>query len=396
MFCSNANWIDAELRCEDNSAEIAFIAQERVAYFITLFENSIPAWVRGPTDPESECMSLDKDGIELLESCSGTTSVICQKEVDCKKPIVENGNANCLGTTLGRKCRVACDYGYKPVQPAEYEVKCLPSGKWEEPDLECERIKCRMPNFENQPGDFECTDPAEYGYPGSCTFTCGDSYKLIGSSKIYCKSNGEWDEMEPTCKDVVCPPLSIDGGNIDCTEKNKYSSKCSFDCHYPLKLYGPEYVICMSNEKWSDESPVCTDINPKCPKPSYSLVCDDECNDDRDCKRDEICCPNRCGLVCIPKPKSKKKPSLGFLMPFLMMNLLGGSQKPKPNACTRCHKNPCTLIKCRLPGQIYYGRCQMYCNDCSAHFFDPYYPNYGDITRYCIIEYMSGAVALTY
>nr|XP_039255745.1 P-selectin-like [Styela clava] len=152
---------------------------------------------------------------EADQDWSGSMPTSCQP-VDCGSyPDVLNGQSMCDGTTYQKTCFAICNLGYK-VKNAQSQ--CMADGQWGVPALECSRIICSDLDFNNQPGKMTCNPPG-FGYPSTCSFICFDGYELKGSETLTCQKDAMWDDIEPTCLDVYCPALSLEGGIVDCSDE---------------------------------------------------------------------------------------------------------------------------------------------------------------------------------
>ncbi|XP_077975683.1 E-selectin-like isoform X2 [Styela clava] len=296
--------------------------------------------------------------------------------VDCGSyGYVEGGSVQCDGgTTYSQTCSVTCRNGYELVQGTSH---CQADAQWSQPRLECSRILCRSLEFSNQPGKMMC-DPPGFGHPSICSFVCDAGYTLKGDeSELTCESDGEWDGIEPTCKDVICDKLSFEDGTVSCPDGTGYAAVCKFECSFPLKLYGSDETTCLSSEEWSHGVPECREFSPKCDDAIEPLSCEDDCDDNSDCEVDEVCCPSSCGLTC-KKVKNEPKPKNPFLnvnkQTLLLLLAASSQRKPvsrppvrRPPQCPRCNRNACTTGLYSCPTYLN-ALCGTTCNGCRAHF----------------------------
>ncbi|XP_078371420.1 uncharacterized protein LOC144655075 [Oculina patagonica] len=109
------------------------------------------------------------------------------------------------------KCKVVCDYGYVPAQPA-YEIStCGRYGDWVPSPTLCTGRPCPFLNdFKNGRVEEGCKiNIRRYGQ--RCQHTCNDGYRLKGDSFRDCQADGTWSGTEPTCEkiypkpDIRCP-----------------------------------------------------------------------------------------------------------------------------------------------------------------------------------------------
>lgn len=46
---------------------------------------------------------------------------------------------------------------------------------------------------------FTTTSESQYRYGDIVSYRCGDNYRLMGASMVYCKENGTWSNATPRC-----------------------------------------------------------------------------------------------------------------------------------------------------------------------------------------------------
>ncbi|OXB54309.1 hypothetical protein ASZ78_008305 [Callipepla squamata] len=197
----------------------------------------------------------------------------------------------------GSKVSLSCDPGFQIVGNSVQH--CLNMGQWTRPFPRCERISCGVPPpLEN--GGYA----AEDFFAGSTiTYQCNTGYYLLGDFEMFCKDNGSWSSISPSCLDVdecavgsdcdehasclntngsyVCtciPPYTGDGKK--CTEPVKcrnpgnpanglmygstYSvgSQVTFYCEEGFQLTGMSKLTCMESGEWSHSVPYCEGVVP--------------------------------------------------------------------------------------------------------------------------------------
>ncbi|KAM3847440.1 complement C2-like [Vipera latastei] len=91
------------------------------------------------------------------------------------------------------------------------------------------------------------------------SFQCSDGYQLLGSSQRYCQPNGQWNGTAPVCDDGVghCRTLAVPPGAIATGKGNHLGDRISFRCQNNLDLIGSPQRVCMLDGEWSDMQPSC-------------------------------------------------------------------------------------------------------------------------------------------
>nr|XP_039261820.1 P-selectin-like [Styela clava] len=316
---------------------------------------------------------------EADQNWSGNMPTSCQP-VNCGNyPDIINGESKCEDTTYQKTCSVECRPGFREKNS---QSQCMADGQWSDPPLECERIVCLELDFSNQPGLMAC-NPSGFSYPSTCSFRCKDGYELKGSETLTCQENGMWDDIEPTCLDVFCPELSLEGGTVDCSDGWEYSSECTFKCNFPLILYGEDEITCRANGQWSALVPKCKLFDPRCEDALEPSTCVDNCETNSDCKESELCCKSSCGLTCKKIKDDTKKPFLNLNKAAVLALLLAnGNRRQRPASrpvCPRCNVNACSHTSCPT---FLNAVCRTSCNGCRAYFINPSNLKH-DITSRC-------------
>ncbi|KAM4642729.1 E-selectin-like [Discoglossus pictus] len=166
----------------------------------------------------------------------------------------ENGQMDCQEKSFyNSSCSFTCAEGFRLVGSSD--LQCLSSGEWTSSPPTCEVVQCEsMKAPEN--GQMNCQE--QLFYNSRCSFACSEGFRLIGSSELQCLSAGEWTSSPPTCEAVQCKSLKApDNGLIECQEKSFHNSKCSFTCIEGYMLTGSSDLLCLSSGEWSSSAPTC-------------------------------------------------------------------------------------------------------------------------------------------
>ncbi|XP_063796360.1 E-selectin-like isoform X2 [Pseudophryne corroboree] len=203
------------------------------------------------------------EGFEMVGSCklqcllSGewTSSVpICQA-IQCAAVIApENGQMECQdASNYNSQCSFSCLEGFRLIGSSV--VTCLSSGKWNAAVPKCEAVQCAsLVTPEN--GVMDCQDGSRYN--AMCTFSCGEGFEMVGSSKLQCLLSGEWTSSVPKCQAIQCAAvIAPENGQMECQDASNYNSQCSFSCSEGYRLIGSSVVTCLSSGKWNVAVPKC-------------------------------------------------------------------------------------------------------------------------------------------
>ncbi|XP_033096542.1 uncharacterized protein LOC117100827 [Anneissia japonica] len=107
----------------------------------------------------------------------------------------------------------------------------------------------------------------------SCVFECAWNYRLLGSNKRKCLSNGDWDGQVTQCEEILCPELSLPNGYIFFPCENTVGSRCNFGCDFGYFLEEDIVTQCQRSGLWNSSAPVCTEIELCKPSPCVNGVC---------------------------------------------------------------------------------------------------------------------------
>ncbi|XP_065884217.1 scavenger receptor cysteine-rich type 1 protein M130-like isoform X2 [Dysidea avara] len=153
-------------------------------------------------------------------------------------------------------CDVTCDTGY--VVNGSKTRMCMGSKTWSG-DGTCNRVMCpSQPVVPN--GSVSCSlgDDGVTSYEDTCSLQCDVGYELMGSNTLMCHANGTWSNFS-VCIRVKCPTLEdLGNGYVTCSlgddEVFSYGDTCSYTCGDGYKLTGSSIAACGSDGQWNMSS----------------------------------------------------------------------------------------------------------------------------------------------
>ena len=78
-----------------------------------------------------------------------------------------------------------------------------------------------------------------FHFNSTAAFACADGHRLVGSSRIFCKLNGEWAQPLPSCVPVHCPPLNASDPRLYVDANGTaYDDVALFSCSTGYKILG--------------------------------------------------------------------------------------------------------------------------------------------------------------
>ncbi|XP_052275320.1 sushi, von Willebrand factor type A, EGF and pentraxin domain-containing protein 1-like [Dreissena polymorpha] len=197
--------------------------------------------------------------------------------IDCgRPPEIKNGRMNFSATVFQSNANVMCDTGYALSRSNTFLI-CLSNGSWSFYEFQCNPVDC---------GDLTTRGHQQITYAGNKTtfgtqaiMVCDIGYRLtnrpgVQSEAAVCNASGHWSIPHfSTCESIVCPSLNIswDIMDMNATTKGPYTANMAiqFTCKAGFTVNGFDNIICLSNGKWSGETPKCKKENkvyPNCTK----------------------------------------------------------------------------------------------------------------------------------
>nr|XP_039271172.1 sushi, von Willebrand factor type A, EGF and pentraxin domain-containing protein 1-like [Styela clava] len=224
---------------------------------------------------KSECLSNQTWSLEI-PICEKKT---CAYDAPHLLKALEHGDIECTeANRYGSVCSLNCDVGYELT--GRPKTECTEKAEWSNDIGYCKKIVCRGLDTPSS-AIKSCTDDEFYN--STCTFACDGGYRFTEEDFVVedeitltCLATRTWTSPggPPMCTREKCPDefLTLENGNITCTDGSFYGSQCLFTCHDGYELVNPVddfdvtsvIVSCDSDEKWD------TNIQPECRR----IVCD--------------------------------------------------------------------------------------------------------------------------
>ncbi|XP_064624477.1 CUB and sushi domain-containing protein 3-like [Lineus longissimus] len=187
---------------------------------------------------------------------SGETPT-CQ-EIHCEYPVVPaNGSVSLSDEdNYSSTATYTCDDGFQLKGDGVRE--CRSTGNWSGETPICQETRCGSPGLVAD-GSVDVSDENKIG--SKATYTCGDGFKLIGTSERQCLRTGNWSSDIPVCETIRCgaPPLLVND-NVSLSDDDKIGSKATYTCDNSFKLIGTPERRCLKTGNWSGETPICQEI----------------------------------------------------------------------------------------------------------------------------------------
>lgn len=178
---------------------------------------------------------------------------------------VPHGKMKGEGRTFGSVVEIECDEGYYLV--GKSSRKCEGDGNWgDEFEPYCERVQCEELSQINN-GQTLVTDRT---FGSVAEFRCDEGFRLHGSARRECRSDGKWSENEPYCQLVICsaPPLVEHANEFDSRSEYLYKSEARYVCEQGYAISSGDAVLsCSVNGDWIGTVPTCSLI--QCGEPTH-------------------------------------------------------------------------------------------------------------------------------
>ena len=151
-----------------------------------------------------------------------------------------------------------CDAGYKLDGAAS--IRCMQNGEWDSVEPTCTPVTCPFPGVIDNGVPSSSAD-AVFLVGSNVTYSCNSSsYELKGSAVLTCLPNGQWDQPNPMCLEIMCPfPGVIENGSSTASRGARFSinATVNFTCTTGYELVGSASLQCQGSGEWSDTVPTC-------------------------------------------------------------------------------------------------------------------------------------------
>ncbi|XP_039262652.2 sushi, von Willebrand factor type A, EGF and pentraxin domain-containing protein 1-like [Styela clava] len=178
---------------------------------------------------------------------------------------------------LGSVCNFRCYAGYDLV--GEESIKCIQTSgvkNWNSPVPICKPKPCPLDTFARPLLQSECTDLNRYG--SVCSVSCKKGFYMadprtntpVDAYTPACvlddKGGVSWSIGPPKCHPKKCTRVRKPKyGEVKCTAKTDYMSRCSFDCTSLVhEISGEKHIVCSDDGRTGNPSGVWSSDNPTC------------------------------------------------------------------------------------------------------------------------------------
>ncbi|CAB4013691.1 Hypothetical predicted protein [Paramuricea clavata] len=163
----------------------------------------------------------------------------------------DNGNLISGLRLCNSVAQYRCDYGYK--LNGSTRRRCQSNGTWTGNEPVCELKSCQDPGT-----PWRGSKKGNLQVGQTLHFSCDQCYRLRGSNTMTCQSDLEWTGRRPTCTAVQCSWLRHPtNGRIVAYSRYCGREQTEFICFPGYQLRGTRRITCQSDGSWSAASPTC-------------------------------------------------------------------------------------------------------------------------------------------
>ncbi|CAH1787584.1 unnamed protein product, partial [Owenia fusiformis] len=156
---------------------------------------------------------------------------------------------------IGAQVAYMCNNGY--YSDGFARAMCTDEGEWAGPKMTCAPRSCGRPG--------EVTNGRRVGnifmFPRGVRYYCNSGYRLIGTPKRTCRSNGEWTGATPRCEAVRCPKLTAPDNGSMFGSGFFYRTVITFKCNIGYTLKGLFARKCQASGRWTGEDVKCERVD---------------------------------------------------------------------------------------------------------------------------------------
>ncbi|XP_065178199.1 CUB and sushi domain-containing protein 3-like isoform X2 [Sycon ciliatum] len=216
-------------------------------------------------------------------SATGPTTAVCQatqtwsnnrpgcQRITCGNPgRPENGQVTSNGFDYGKTVRYACNRGYKMqnIPSGVLTVTCTATRQWSQGKPTCLPRQCPIPGtptsgqyYVERLGQSLWKGP--FQYDDIVRWVCDTGF--TGNTNAACRADSTWSKNTPTCTRISCQDQrQLTNGDSTSTGQ-QFGSTVTYRCHTGFYMVGSVTAQCMSNKRWSHNTPTC--LPRTCPDP---------------------------------------------------------------------------------------------------------------------------------
>jgi len=133
------------------------------------------------------------------------------------------------------------------------ERTCQANGQWSGVQPACLENSCGNPGTPTNGQKIG----ESYQYHDVVSFKCNEGYKLVGSSSRTCKTDNNWDGVQPTCELIDCgdPGTPANGERVG--SEFTYGKTITYDCDPGYQISGSRSRTCQLDGSWSGSVATC-------------------------------------------------------------------------------------------------------------------------------------------
>uniref|UniRef100_A0A8C2WGD8 CUB and Sushi multiple domains 3 n=1 Tax=Cyclopterus lumpus TaxID=8103 RepID=A0A8C2WGD8_CYCLU len=181
-----------------------------------------------------------------------------------KAPI--NGGVLTADYSVGTRVSYFCNDGFRLSSKELTSAICQPDGTWSNHNKipRCSVVVCSsIGSFSLEHGRWRIVNGSHYEYRTRIVFTCDPGYYRLGPAHIQCLPTGVWSwrNERPHCQAGHCGiPEGIVNGQV-IGENFGYRDTVVYQCLPGFRLIGSSVRICLQDNQWSGQLPVCIPIS---------------------------------------------------------------------------------------------------------------------------------------
>ncbi|XP_065178200.1 CUB and sushi domain-containing protein 3-like isoform X3 [Sycon ciliatum] len=182
----------------------------------------------------------------------------------------ENGQVTSNGFDYGKTVRYACNRGYKMqnIPSGVLTVTCTATRQWSQGKPTCLPRQCPIPGtptsgqyYVERLGQSLWKGP--FQYDDIVRWVCDTGF--TGNTNAACRADSTWSKNTPTCTRISCQDQrQLTNGDSTSTGQ-QFGSTVTYRCHTGFYMVGSVTAQCMSNKRWSHNTPTC--LPRTCPDP---------------------------------------------------------------------------------------------------------------------------------